>query len=163
MSFGRRGFSPQERGFRRAREGGMFSVGIVTARGTPNTVNPCSRNFVTNNFICASNRVPIGPTSNAIPRNVTTRARRDYGGINTVLRTTNSNCSGIVGAAYFLTSVTSFTTFGRICTGCFASGPTHDYITIGSLPGNILYRVRTITRTWTPRLRQLYILPFAAL
>lgn len=127
----------------------MVSVGVVHARGTPNTVNPCSRNCAINNLIFASNRVPMSPTANTITRNVTTRTSRDYHGINTVLRTTNINFSGIIGAAYFLTSVTSFTTFGRICTQCFASGPTHDYITIGSLPGNILYRVRTVTRTWT--------------
>lgn len=135
-------------GFVRARKN--VTVGrVVSAPTTPTTVNPCSRTVRTNNLLFLSNAVPVSPTANTLTRpRVTTRTRRIVGGVNTILRTTNYAFRSMIGAAYFLTSVTSFTTFGRVCTHCFAKGPTHSYITIGSLPGNTLIRIRIVTSRW---------------
>lgn len=129
--------------------GEVKGVGRVVMTGsTPRTVNPCSRNATFGNLVFASNRLPISNSAKSIIRNnVATRSRVSLGGLVSIVRTTSNSIGAILGAAYFLTGVASFTTFGRICGAIFrASYPTQSYFTMGSLPLNMLIRIRTVTR-----------------
>ncbi len=127
---------------------GVTVGGVVTAGGTPTTVNPCDRTARMGKVLFVSNRLPVSPTANGFIRNnITRRARRSLGGMGTVLARTNCSFGSIIGAAMFLSSVTSFTTVGTICGRCCrARYPTHDTFTIGTLPVNTLIRVRAVTK-----------------
>lgn len=131
--------------------------GIVFARGTPTTVNPCDRTIRIGNVMFLSNRVPISPTANRfIPKKIARRAARIFRGVGGMLTRTNLAATGVMGAAMFLTSVSLFTRVGTICTGCFRkSFPTHSTMTIGTLPGKTLIRVRDVTIEWQTFHRQL--------
>lgn len=123
--------------------------GIVYDRGTPNTVNPCDRTVRTNKVMFMSNRLPVSTTAKIVTRNTRTRTHRSLRGVGRVLRRTNLDVTGVIGAAIFLTSVSLFTSVGGMCTACFSNTfPTHSTITIGTLPGSTLMRVRYVTIHW---------------
>ncbi len=126
---------------------GRCFVGMLDAASTPTTVKPCDRTVRIGKFMFMSKRLPVSPTANRFTRNkIGRRAHRSLAGTARVLGRTNVNLSGIMGAAIFLTSVTSFITVGRICSSFFDRPfPTQSTITMGTLPGNTLIRVRYVT------------------
>lgn len=123
--------------------------GMVYDRGTPKTVKPCDRTVRTGKVVFISKRLPVSTTAKGVTRNVRRRTHRSLRGVGRVLRRTNLAVKGVIGAAMFLRSVSFFTKVGNICTACFSKTfPTHSTITMGTLPGSTLIRVRYVTIHW---------------
>ncbi|MGL4388279.1 MAG: RidA family protein, partial [Brevinema sp.] len=111
----------------------------------PSAIGPYSQAIIANNMLFISGQIPVNPTDNSIPMNVSDQTKQCMENLKAIISEAGSDMSKIIRCGLFIKNMDDFAKINEVY-GSYFSGdfPVRACVEVARLPKDVLVEIEAI-------------------